>query len=237
MCSPKASLKGCRENLLGMQWPLGTCLGSAREVLARCCNGSMEGDVGWWELPAPGLYFHKKRSDLLSWKWARWLPGRAARAGHSTGCWRHLLTGCWGAGFSFYSPPAWTEPPVTGQWAMGHACLETDGEVLKRPCSVAASSASAEQSLLVAPCGIAPLSFPSKHFDLSWTTVLVAEPSLCHAFWMLGVLCCYYYSPCPLCNANTAADLSAIFQGLFQDPSFPWEYFSLIYMGCSGSGH
>lgn len=48
----------------------------------------------------------------------------------------------------------------------------------------------------------------------------MAEPDLCGAFWMLGVLCCYYYSPCPLCNANTAADLSAILQGPVSRPQF-----------------
>lgn len=43
-----------------------------------------------------------------------------------------------------------TEPPATGLWTMGHACLETPGEALKRPCSVAASSASAEHPGAVA---------------------------------------------------------------------------------------
>lgn len=247
MCSSKASLKGCRENLLGMQWPVGTWLGSAREVLATRCNGSMEGEVGWWQLPAPGLNFCRKRSHSLhkrSWKWLRWLLEREARAGQSAGCWRRLLTDCWGAGFSFHSLPVRTEPPATGQWTMGRACLETHGEVLKRLCLwqhpqpvPSTQGLRLKQSLLVALCAIALLSFPSKHLNLSRTTVFVAEPNLCHAFWMLGVLCCYYYSHCPLCNANTAADLSAIFQSFFQDPSFPWEYFSLICMGCSGAGH
>jgi len=66
MCSPKASLKGCRENLMGMQWPVGTWPGSASEVLATGCNGCMEGEAGWWELPAPGLNFCRKRSHSLS---------------------------------------------------------------------------------------------------------------------------------------------------------------------------
>lgn len=135
-------------------------------------------------------------------------------------------------GFSFHSPPVRIEPHAAGWWARGCTYLEMSGEVLKRPCSVAASSARAQQaglqlkqSLLVAPCMIALLSFSSKHLNLSRTTVLVSKPKPCHILRMLGVFCCYYYSPCPLCNANTSADLSAVFRAFFKT-SFSCENIS-----------
>lgn len=217
--------------------------GSAKEVLATCCNMSVEDEVGWWELLAPGLNFHRKSSHSLSWKWPRWLPEREARAGQSAGYWRQPLTSCWGGGFSFHSPPVWIEPHGwTNRMLDYRMCMLGDEWSAEEAtlCSSILSQHSGlqlKQSLLVAPCLIALLSFPSKYLNLSWTTVLVAKPNPCHILRMLGVLCCYYYSPCPLCNANNTADLSAVFRAFFKTSFSPWAYFLLIYMGCSESGH